>query len=97
VGGGLSRLPAAARPAAIHAVRSSFVAGLNEIFLIGAVLTLVSSVLTLILIRSKDFEAGAARGPDTAGQPSEAGPAARAQAPGTGPEPAGAPAPQPTR
>jgi EmrB/QacA subfamily drug resistance transporter len=96
VGGGLSRLPAAARPAAIHAVRSSFVAGLNEIFLIGAVLTLVSSVLTLVLIRSKDFEAGAARGPDTAGKPSAEGASAAAQAPGAGPEPAGAPTPQPT-
>ena len=97
VGGGLSRLPAAARPAAIHAVRSSFVAGLNEIFLIGAVLTLVSSVLTLILIRSKDFEAGAARGPNTAEQPSDGRPAAPVRERGAGPEPAGEPAPQPTR
>jgi EmrB/QacA subfamily drug resistance transporter len=59
--GGLSNLPVAARAAAAHAVRASFVAGLNEIFLIGAILTLVSAVLTLVLIRSKDFEASAAR------------------------------------
>lgn len=76
VSGGLSRLPPAARPAAMHAVRSAFVAGLNEIFLIGAVLTLVSSVLTLALIRSRDFEAGAARGPHTDAQAAD-----RAQAP----------------
>jgi EmrB/QacA subfamily drug resistance transporter len=92
VGEGLSRLPAVARPVAVHAVRSSFVAGLNEIFLIGAALTLVSSVLTLFLIRSRDFEAGAARGPapgaETQGPP---------QTPAAGPGPSGEPATQPTR
>jgi hypothetical protein len=69
---GLAALPASARPVAAHAVRASFVAGLNEIFLVGAVLTLVASVLTLILIRGKDFEAGAARGPQTSSPPGEA-------------------------
>ena len=59
---GLSSLPAAARPAAYQAVRSSFVIGLNEIFLVGAILSLVGAVLTLILIRGKDFEVSAARG-----------------------------------
>jgi hypothetical protein len=92
VGSGLSRLPAAARPAATHAVRSGFVAGLNEIFLIGAVLTLVSAVLTLILIRSRDFEAGAARGPNTA----QAADGPQTGQPQTGRGPSGAPAPQPT-
>jgi MFS family permease len=58
----LSSVPAAARQAAGHAVRASFVTGLNEIFLVGAILTLVASVLTLVLIRSQDFETGAARG-----------------------------------
>jgi EmrB/QacA subfamily drug resistance transporter len=57
---GLTSLPPAARPAAAHAVKASFVIGLNEIFLVGAVLALVSAVLTLVLIRSKDFEVGAA-------------------------------------
>jgi hypothetical protein len=93
VGGGLSKLPAAARPAAIHAVRSGFVAGLNQIFLIGAALTLVSAVLTLILIRSRDFEAGAARGPNTGAQ----GPAGLPSPPQAGRGPSGEPAPQPTR
>jgi hypothetical protein len=91
VGGGLSKLPAAARPVAIHAVRSAFVAGLNEIFLIGAALTLVSSVLTLILIRSRDFEAGAARGPTPSAETREP-----PQTPAAGPGPGGEPATQPT-
>ncbi len=59
---GLGALPARVRPAAAHAVKASFTTGLNEVFLVGAILTLVSAVLTLLLIRSKDFEAGAARG-----------------------------------
>ncbi|MFL5864198.1 MAG: MFS transporter, partial [Solirubrobacteraceae bacterium] len=70
-GDGLASLPARARPAAAHAARAAFVAGLNEIFLVGAVLTLVSAVLTLVLIRSRDFEASAAR--SGAAQPKAAG------------------------
>jgi hypothetical protein len=58
---GLGAIPARARPAAVHAVRASFTTGLNEVFLVGALLALVSAVLTLLLIRSKDFESGAAR------------------------------------
>jgi EmrB/QacA subfamily drug resistance transporter len=60
---GLARLPPRERPIAAHAVRSAFVTGLNDIFLIGAILVLVSAALTLVLIRSRDFEQGAARGP----------------------------------
>ncbi len=59
-GAGLAQLPASARPVAIHAVRASFVTGLNEVFLIGAILAFVASALTLVLIRSRDFEVGAA-------------------------------------
>jgi hypothetical protein len=73
VRGGLARLPAEARPVAAHAVRAGFVTGLNEVFLIGAILTLISAVLTTVLIRSRDFEAGAARGGaqrNAAGEPS---------------------------
>jgi hypothetical protein len=71
--GGLASLPARARPAAIHAVRSAFVTGLNEVFLVGAILTLVSAVLTLLLIRSRDFEASAARSGPQAQQRQAAG------------------------
>lgn len=63
VAGGLAKLGPAARRNAVHAVRVGFTSGLNEIFLIGAVITLTAAVLTLILIRSRDFEASAARGP----------------------------------
>jgi hypothetical protein len=57
----LAALPPPARPAAVHVVRASFVAGLNDVFLVGALLVLVSAALTLVLIRSKDFEVSAAR------------------------------------
>jgi EmrB/QacA subfamily drug resistance transporter len=70
--GGLGGIPAKARPLAAHAVRASFATGLNEVFLVGALLSLVAAVLTLVLIRSKDFESGAARGgppPDASGAP----------------------------
>ena len=42
-------------------MRAGFTTGLNEIFLVGGVLALVGAVLTLVLIRGKDFEAGSAR------------------------------------
>jgi EmrB/QacA subfamily drug resistance transporter len=58
---GLAALPAQARGVAIHAVRAGFVAGLNEVFLVGAILAFVSAALTLVLIRSRDFEVSAAR------------------------------------
>ncbi len=74
--GGLASLPARARPLAAHALRSSFVTGLNEVFLIGAILTLVSAVLTFVLIRSRDFEASAARSAPPA-QPVTTGAGAR--------------------
>ncbi|MDQ6607844.1 MAG: MFS transporter [Actinomycetota bacterium] len=68
---GLSALAPQARPVVEHAVRTGFTAGLNDVFLVGAVLALVSSVLTLVLIRSRDFESSAARG---GGQPSPPAP-----------------------
>jgi EmrB/QacA subfamily drug resistance transporter len=79
VGAGLAHLPARVRPAVAHAVRAAFVHGLNEIFLIGAILTLVSAVLTLVLIRSRDFEVGAARGPQAAASADRAGEVAPAE------------------
>ena len=70
---GLHSVPAQARPAAIHAVRTAFVTGLNEIFLIGAILSLVAAALTLVLIRSRDFEVSAARSGAAPQQPQAAG------------------------
>jgi EmrB/QacA subfamily drug resistance transporter len=64
-GGGARTLsghvPAAARAQVGHAVRAAFTAGMNDVFLVGAGLSLVSAVLVLFLIRSRDFEASAAR------------------------------------
>jgi EmrB/QacA subfamily drug resistance transporter len=85
--GGLGAIPARARPAAAHAVRAAFTTGLNEVFLIAALLSLVAAVLTLLLIRSRDFETGAARG--GGGQPQAAQPAPAAEPAATAePEPA---------
>jgi EmrB/QacA subfamily drug resistance transporter len=69
---GIASLPAAARPRAVQAIRVGFVTGLNEVLLIAAVLVLVSSVLTLVLIRGRDFEAGAARAGAVPGAGAEA-------------------------
>jgi EmrB/QacA subfamily drug resistance transporter len=73
-GSGLAALPANARPAAVHAIRVGFTAGLNDVFLIGAILAFVAAGLTLVLIRGRDFEASAARsaGPIPAAQPETA-------------------------
>jgi hypothetical protein len=59
-GSALAHLPAHARPAATYVIRSGFVAGLNDVFLIGAILVFVSAACTLVLIRGRDFEVGAA-------------------------------------
>jgi len=52
--------PAPSRAAVEHAIRTGFVAGLNEIFLIGALITLIAGLLCLVLIRNRDFAEGAA-------------------------------------
>ena len=44
-----------ARPGVGEVARASFVAGLNEIFLVAAIVALVGSVAALVLIRSRDF------------------------------------------
>jgi EmrB/QacA subfamily drug resistance transporter len=59
---GIASLSPGARPVAAHALRAGFASGLNEVFLVGAILSLAAAGLTLVLIRSKDFETGAARG-----------------------------------
>jgi EmrB/QacA subfamily drug resistance transporter len=58
---GFGHLPAAARAVAVHAVHAGFTAGLNQVFLVGALVSFAAAALTLVLIRSKDFEASAAR------------------------------------
>jgi EmrB/QacA subfamily drug resistance transporter len=84
--GAIAALPGQSRATAAHAVRVAFTHGLNEIFLIGAILALGSAVLTLFLIRGKDFEAeaagGGARGGADGGAAQATAPAAEA-APGS--------------
>jgi hypothetical protein len=61
-------------------VRASFVAGLNDVFLVGALIAFVSAALTFVLIRTRDFETGTARVAPTGAstsQPERAEPAVR--------------------
>jgi EmrB/QacA subfamily drug resistance transporter len=51
----LKHLPHQQMPLAIHAARASFTSGLNEILLVSAIVALVCGVLSLVLIRGKDF------------------------------------------
>ncbi|MGI8801003.1 MAG: MFS transporter, partial [Solirubrobacteraceae bacterium] len=78
VGSAIATVPPTVRTAAAQAVRVGFVDGLNQLFLIGAIVSLAAAVLSFFLIRSKDFEASAAfqRGLAAAGpSPAAAAPA----------------------
>lgn len=86
-GGHLGHLPARARLDVVHAIRVAFVTGLNDVFLIGAILVFVSAALTLVLIRSRDFEVGSARGPQPGAEPGQP----EGAAPRKPPEPAPTP------
>ncbi|HLI59679.1 MAG TPA: MFS transporter [Solirubrobacteraceae bacterium] len=59
---GAGHVPPSVRAAVGHAIRGGFTSGLDDVFLVGAVLMFVSAVLVLGLIRSRDFEISAARG-----------------------------------
>jgi hypothetical protein len=50
-----ARLPAPLRETAGHAARSAFVSGLTEIFFLGAAVALVCGILSMVLIRQRDF------------------------------------------
>jgi EmrB/QacA subfamily drug resistance transporter len=54
-GQAIAHVAPGARAAVAHVARASFIAGLNEIFLVGAVVALLGSVAALALIRSSDF------------------------------------------
>ena len=80
----IASLPAQARPAVGLLTRSAFTAGLNQILLVAAIIALASGVLSLALIRTRDFahqQAAGAQGPDGQG--------AGAQGPAAGQRPAG--------
>ena len=52
--------PGPSRAVVEHAIRVGFAAGLNEVCLIGALVTLIAGLLCLVLIRNRDFAEGAA-------------------------------------
>jgi EmrB/QacA subfamily drug resistance transporter len=55
VGATIANTPAPLRPAVAAAAHQGFVSGLNHVFLLSAILALVGGVLTLFLIRQRDF------------------------------------------
>jgi hypothetical protein len=69
-------VPPQARAIVGEVARASFVAGLNEILLVAAILALAGAVASLLLIRSSDFVAQTEGQPD--GRPAEASEPARA-------------------
>ncbi len=72
----IAHVPPQARATIGELARSSFVAGLNEIFLVAAIVALAGAVASLLLIRSSDFVAQTEEQPD--GQPAETPEPARA-------------------
>ena len=59
-GQALGRLPAPLRETAGHAARGAFVSGLTDIFLLGAGIALVAGILSMVLIRQRDFQGASA-------------------------------------
>jgi hypothetical protein len=106
-GGGSSaavqHAPPAARAQLTAVISDSFVHSLDEVLLIGAVVAVVSGLLTLVLVRAKDFAAGSQRHqpqgtapdePEPAREPALVGaPPRRDQATGGRPEANTAPTP----
>ena len=67
----VNALPPAARGAAVSATRQGFLAGLNEILLIGGIIALVGAALALFLVREREIERDApATSPTASPQPS---------------------------
>jgi EmrB/QacA subfamily drug resistance transporter len=69
----IAHVPAQARAVVGEVARASFVAGLNKILLVAAILAFAGAVASLVLIRSSDFVAQSDAQPD--GQPAEVEPA----------------------
>ena len=67
----ISKLPSHARQAIALITRTAFTTGLNRILLVAAIIALVSGVVSLAAIRSKDFvqqQAAGSAGPTATGQ-----------------------------
>jgi hypothetical protein len=59
-GQAIRQAPAAERSTIAHAARSAYVSGLDELFLVAAILSFVGAALGLLLVRRRDFvQAGA--------------------------------------
>jgi hypothetical protein len=56
----LHAVPGSAIGRTTYVVHASFVSGLNDLFMIGAIIAALAGVLAFALIRNKDFTAGAA-------------------------------------
>ncbi len=67
----IAHLPVHARAAAGGVARASFIASLNDLFLIAAIVAFAGAVAALTLIRSRDFVAQGS-GQDASGQPAAA-------------------------
>ncbi len=76
----ISKLPPQARQAAAQITRGAFTSGLNRILLVAALIALVSGVLSLVLIRGKDFARPESRSESGPGSGAESGAQAGAEA-----------------
>nr|MDQ2724232.1 MFS transporter [Actinomycetota bacterium] len=81
VSGVLRGTPPDSRPRLEAIISDAFVHGLDRILIIGAAIALVSGLLSLFLIRSKDFAAGSQAHRPTAAAPDESAPEAVRPAP----------------
>jgi len=66
----IQTVPANLRGLAGGAAKAGFIAGLNEVLLVGALVALVAALLTVLLIRQRDFVE--AHGPEAGGAPTSA-------------------------
>ncbi len=66
----IQTVPAHLRGLAGGAAKAGFIAGLNEVLLVGAIIALVAAALTIVLIRQRDFVE--AHGPEAGGAPGTA-------------------------
>jgi len=51
----IAQAPPTARSAIAHAARSAFVSGLNELFLVAAIVSFAGAALGFLLVRRRDF------------------------------------------
>jgi hypothetical protein len=69
----LASVPPGARSGAANAARDGFLSGINEIFMLGGILSIAGALLALWLIRERDIEREAPIELEPAYVPGEAG------------------------